>query len=186
MVSLTIQGGFDTTGSAIGNALLYLDGDPVARQALIDDPGLVVSAAEEFLRFEAPQLALARMATRDVEIGGELIREGEHVLLVWASGNRDDSAFPDPDSVVLDRFPNRHMTFGLGAHRCLGSTLARRQLTLTLSAVLHRMPDFTIDRKHAVRAETVGVTYGHMSLPATFTPGSRFRLQSGAESLSHN
>ena len=173
MIVLTIQGGFDTTGSAIGNALLHLDRHRDARQRLIDEPSLLPSAIEEFLRFEAPQVALARVATRDVEIGGHVVPAGDRVLLVWASGNRDDEAFPHADAVVLDRFPNRHMTFGLGAHRCLGSTLARRQILLALGAVLRRLPDYEIDHDRVVRAETIGVAYGSFSLPARFSPGPR-------------
>ena len=173
MIVLTIQGGFDTTGSAIGNALLYLDADRDARRRLIEDPGLLPRAVEEFLRFEAPQVALARVATRDVVIGGQPIAAGERLLLVWASGNRDEAVFPGGDQVVLDRFPNRHMTFGLGAHRCLGSTLARRQILLALGAVLRRLPDYEIDHDRVERAETIGVAYGSFSLPARFSPGTR-------------
>jgi cytochrome P450 len=173
MVTLTIQGGFDTTGSAISNALLYLDTNPGARARLRADPNLLPAAVEEFLRYEAPQFALARTATRDVEIGGQMIRKGEKLLLVWASGNRDADVFPDPDDVILDRFPNRHMTFGLGAHRCLGSTLARRTTQICVRAVLDRLPDYRIDHANVVRADTVGVVYGKFSVPATFTPGRR-------------
>lgn len=173
MVYLTIQGGFDTTGSAISSALLQLDRDRGARQRLLNDPDLLPTAVEEFLRFEAPQFALARTANRDVEIGGQNIREGDKILLVWASGNRDESVFPDADSVRLDRFPNRHMTFGLGAHRCLGSTLARREIVSALRLVLHRIPDYAVDHARVKRAETIGVTYGCFSLPATFPPGER-------------
>jgi cytochrome P450 len=174
MAMLVIQGGFDTTGSSISSALRYLDEHPDTRQRLIDDPSLIPTAVEEFLRYEAPQFALARTATRDVEVAGRQVRAGERLLLVWASGNRDDAMFENPDDVVLDRFPNRHMTFGLGAHRCLGSTLARRQIVLALGAVLRRLPDYRIDRERTVRAETIGVTYGTFSMPCRFTPGPRY------------
>lgn len=174
MVMLTIQGGFDTTGSAIGNALIQLDLDRAARARFIADPSLLPAAIEELLRFEAPQFALARTATRDVDVGGRQIRAGDRLLLVWASGNRDAAVFDDPDDVVYDRFPNRHMTFGLGAHRCLGSTLARRQILLALQGVLRRLPDYEIDHEHRVKAETIGVTYGNFALPATFTPSRRW------------
>lgn len=173
MVMLTMQGGFDTTGSAISSALIYLDRDRDARQRLTDEPELMISAVEEFLRFEAPQFALARTAKRDVEVGGCPVRQGDRLLLVWASGNRDESVFDRPDQVVLDRFPNRHMAFGLGAHRCLGSTLARRQIQIALRTVLRRLRDYEIDHERLERAETIGVTYGTFAMPITFTPGSR-------------
>jgi cytochrome P450 len=174
MVELTIQGGFDTTGSAISNALIYLDRDPQARRWLIDDRARIPTAVEEFLRYEAPQMCLARTATKDVEIGGQAIKEGERLLLVWASGNRDEEAFERSEDVALDREPNRHMTFGLGAHRCLGSTVARTMIHIALREVLHRLPDYRIDRDRVVKAETVGVVYGKFSVPATFTPGRRY------------
>lgn len=173
MAMLTIQGGFDTTGSAISSSLRYLDRDRDARRRLIDEPELVTRAVEEFLRYEAPQFSLARTATRDVEIGGRQIKAGDRILLVWASGNRDADVFENPDDVVLDRFPNRHLTFGLGGHRCLGSTLARRQIKVALLAVLRRLPDYEVDWDRMERAETVGVTYGTFAMPCRFTPGPR-------------
>jgi cytochrome P450 len=173
MVMLTMQGGFDTTGSAISSALIYLDRDRDARCRLLEEPDLLPTAVEEFLRFEAPQFALARTAKRDVEVGGHEIGAGERLLLVWASGNRDERVFDDADQVVLDRFPNRHMAFGLGAHRCLGSTLARRQIHVALRTVLRRLPDYEVDHDRLVRAETIGVTYGTFAMPVRFTPGSR-------------
>ncbi len=173
MVMLTLQGGLDTTGSAISSALIHLDRDRDARQRLIDEPDLLPSAVEEFLRFESPQFALARTATRDVVVGDRQIGQGDRVLLVWASGNRDEEMFDRADEVVLDRSPNRHMAFGLGAHRCLGSNFARRQILLALRAVLRRLPDYSIDHEHLVKAETIGVTYGTFALPARFTPGPR-------------
>lgn len=173
MIDLTLSGGFDTTGSAISNALLYLDEDQEARKRLIENPGLMHQAVEEFLRYEAPQQGLARTAKRDCEVGGHQIKEGEKVFLLWASGNRDAEVFDDPDQVVLDRFPNRHMTFGLGAHRCLGSTVARKEIQHALRAVLERMPDYRVERDKVVTAETIGVVYGYFSIPLTFTPGPR-------------
>jgi cytochrome P450 len=173
MVMLTLQGGLDTTGSAISSALIHLDRDRDARQRLVEEPELLPSAVEEFLRYESPQFALARTAKRDTTIGGRDIRAGDRILLVWASGNRDEEVFDHPDKVLLDRSPNRHMAFGLGAHRCLGSNFARRQILLTLRTVLRRMPDYEVDHERLVKAETIGVTYGTFSLPARFTPGPR-------------
>jgi cytochrome P450 len=179
MVELILSGGIDTTGSAIGNILLFLDQHHDARQHLIDHPDALPQAVEEFLRYEAPQQALARTAKQDCVVGGQEVKQGERLFLVWASGNRDEAAFPDPDEVVLDRFPNRHMTFGLGAHRCLGSTVARKQIIHSVRAVLDRMPDFVIDRDRVTHAETIGVVYGHFSIPLTFTPGPRLQAAVG-------
>jgi cytochrome P450 len=174
MATLVIQGGFDTTGSAISNALIHLDHNRDARQRLMDEPDLMASAIEEFLRLEAPQLALARTANVDCEIGGQQIKAGDKVLLVWASGNRDEDVFENPNELQLHRFPNRHMTFGLGAHRCLGSNLARRQIELALKGVLQRLPDYEIDHDSTVRPETVGIAYGVYALPARFKPAPKW------------
>ncbi len=174
MVQLTIQGGMDTTGSAISSAVVQLADDRETRLELANDPDALAVAVEEFLRFEPPQFALARTAKEDVEIGGQEIRAGERMLLVWASGNRDGGVFDDPDELVLDRFPNRHMTFGLGAHRCLGSTMARRMMATTLRALFQRIPDYAVDPDAVERAETIGVVYGKFSVPATFTPGEPY------------
>jgi cytochrome P450 len=173
MVMLTMQGGFDTTGSAISSALLHLDRNHDDRRRLIEQPELMRTAIEEFLRVGAPQFALARTATRDVELGGCPISKGDRVLLVWASANRDERIFDRPDDVLLDRMPNRHMAFGLGAHRCLGSTLARKQIEIALRTVLRRLPDYEVDEARRVPAETIGVTYGMFAMPITFTPGRR-------------
>ena len=181
MATLIVQGGFDTTGSAISNALIQMDNDRDLRQRLIEEPSLMTSAVEEFLRFEAPQMAMARTAKKDVVIGDRHVRKGDLVLMVWASANRDESVFDDPDRIVLDRFPNRHVTFGLGAHRCLGSNLARRQIQVALQGVLRRLPDYTLDHENAVRAETVGIVYGMFSLPAHFPPGERWFPQATSE-----
>jgi cytochrome P450 len=174
MVMLTLQGGLDTTGSAISNALIHLDRDRDLRRRLRDDPSQLPAAVEELLRYEAPQFALARTAKRDVTLGGREVRTGDRLLLVWASGNRDEEVFERPDHVVIDRYSNRHMTFGLGAHRCLGSNLARRQILLALRGVLRRLPEYEIDQERVVRAETIGVTYGTFALPVTFPPAERW------------
>lgn len=179
MVMLTLHGGFDTTGSAIANAMLFLDGHHDHRAQLLERPELITNAVEEFLRFEAPQQGLARVATRDVDVGGQQVGAGERVFLLWASANRDADAFPEPDDVELDRFPNRHVTFGVGAHRCLGSTVARRQIEQALDGLLARVPDFVIDHGGLVQADTVGVVFGHYSVPMSFTPGPRLAAQPG-------
>jgi cytochrome P450 len=172
-VMLILHGGFDTTGSGIANALLWLEDHPVERDKLRGDPSLMPTAVEEFLRYQAPQPGLARVATRDVKVGGQTIRKGERLLLLWASANRDGAAFERPDDVVLDRTPNRHLTFGTGLHRCLGAPLASMEMRVALDAILQRLPDYRIDRSRIVRAETVGTVYGHYSIPMTFTPGRR-------------
>jgi cytochrome P450 len=168
ILMLILVGGVDTTTMAIGNALAYLDRNPDRRRELVSRPELLDSAVEEFLRYEAPQQMLARTAKIDCEIGTQKIRAGDRVQICWASANRDPAAFDRPDEVIFDRESNRHTTFGIGAHRCLGSHLARLELRVALEHVLRRIPNYEIDWGHAKRGDSVGTVYGYYKLPASF------------------
>ncbi|WP_328361210.1 cytochrome P450 [Mycobacterium sp. NBC_00419] len=173
IVNLIMAGGFDTTTAVTASALIYLADHPEQRQRLIDDPDLIPQACEEFLRYFTPQQGLARTVTKPVSIGGADIAPGERVLLSWASANRDETVFDRPDDVILDRFPNRHTTFGIGIHRCLGSHIARLELITMVSQVLERMPDYKVDHNRATQYPTIGIINGWVNAPATFTPGTR-------------
>jgi cytochrome P450 len=172
------DGGVATTADGIGNALLYLSRRPEVRQRLIEEPELMANAVEEFLRYEAPVMALGRTASRDGEIGGQAIQEGDRVLIVFGSANRDESEFEHADEVLVERFPNRHVTFGLGIHRCIGMHFARLEMRIALEEVLQRMPDFRIDESQVVAPRHVGEIYGRLALPMTFTPGRRLSTTS--------
>lgn len=173
MVNLVMAGGFDTTTAVTANALIYLADQPEARQRLIDDPAMIPQACEEFLRYFAPQQGLARTVTKPVTIRDVELRPGDRVLLNWASANQDATVFENPDEIALDRFPNRHTTFGIGIHRCLGSHIARIELTTMVSRVLARMADYQVNHNAAVRYPSIGIINGWVTVPATFTPGER-------------
>lgn len=173
LVMMVIFGGLDTTMAATSNALLYLHRHPDARQELIGRPDLLPTAVDELLRFEAPVQGFARTVTRDCVIGGQQIGAGETVFMLWASANRDESAFPEASRVVLDRFPNRHLTFGIGGHRCLGAGLARAEMRIMLEEVLQRLPDYRIVEGSVEEPESIGVVKGRVRLPAVFAPGRR-------------
>jgi cytochrome P450 len=170
---LIIAGGVDTTTSLLANAFEYLERNPDERRLLTNDLSLIPGACEEFLRYYCPVQTLGRTATRDVEIDGWRIREGERVLICWAAANHDADAFEHPEKIILDRFPNRHTAFGLGIHRCLGSNFARAQFAVVLEEVLKRMPDYRIDRERTRRYESIGIVNGYVNMPATFTPAER-------------
>ena len=172
LVKMLLFGGLDTTMAAASNALLYLSEHPDLKQRLIEDPALIPKAVEEFLRFEAPVHAFARNVMADTEIGGQTIRAGERVYMLWASANRDPDQFENPDAVNFERKQNRHLTFGIGAHRCLGAQLARMELQIMLEEILHRIPDFHIDPEQVRHPTSVTIIWGRTSLPATFTPTS--------------
>ncbi|WP_027946836.1 cytochrome P450 [Amycolatopsis taiwanensis] len=176
---MVLFGGVDTTVAAIGNMALYLDSDRDLRARLSAHPELVPAAVDELLRYEAPVQGFARFVRADTEIGGERIRRGEKVLLAWASANRDPEAFPDPDTVRLDRSPNPHLSFGIGPHRCIGATLAKAELAIVLRRLLERMPDYTVDRARVRPTVSCGTTFARATVPVRFTPGSRLRAKGG-------
>ena len=138
---LILIAGADTTWSAIGASLWHLATYPEDRRRLVDDPGLMPSTVEEMLRFYAP-VTVARIAREDVEMRGRSVHAGERLVLPFAAANRDPKVFEDPDAVKIDREKNRHITFGWGAHRCLGAGLAKLELTVCLEEWLRVMPDF--------------------------------------------
>jgi cytochrome P450 len=174
VVMLLIGGGFDTTTALTAHALEWLSEHPDQRQRLLDDfDTLVDPATEEFLRFYTPAQGDGRTISQDVEMEGVSFKEGERVWLSWAMANRDPEVFENPNEVVLDRTGNRHASFGLGIHRCIGSNVARAVFKTMLRHVLERMPDFTCDPGGAVHYDTTGVINGMKHLPASFTPGKR-------------
>ena len=174
VLSLLIGGGFDTTTALTAHALEWLSLHPADRDRLsAGRDTLLDSATEEFLRFFTPAPGDGRTIAQDCEIAGQAFREGERLWLSWAMANRDPSVFPRPNEVDLARQGNRHASFGLGIHRCIGSNMARMVFKRMLLAVLDRMPDFSTDPAGAVHYDTIGVIQGMKKLPATFTPGPR-------------
>jgi cytochrome P450 len=142
-VALLLIAGIDTTWSAIGASLWHLAQSPGDRKRLVDDPKVLTFAVEEFLRFYAP-VTMARLVAEDVEIGGQQLHKRDWVLLPFPAANRDPEAFDQADEFVIDRARNRHVAFGLGIHRCLGSNLARMELTIALEEWMKRIPDFEL------------------------------------------
>ena len=134
--------GLETTAWTIRASLWYLAHNPVDQQRLRDDPDLIASAVEEFLRTLSPVQAMARTAQRDVEVGGCPIKKGDRVVLAFGSGNRDEEAYENPDEIMIDREQNRHFAFGVGIHRCLGSNLGRREVIVAIREFLARAPQF--------------------------------------------
>ena len=142
-VLLLLIAGIDTTWSAIGAALWHLAAHADDRHRLAAEPELMGQAVEELLRAYAP-VTMARIVAEDTELGGRQMAAGDWVLLPFPAANRDPEVFEDADRVVLDRAVNRHAAFGLGIHRCLGSNLARMELTVALEEWMARFPDFEL------------------------------------------
>ena len=162
-VILILVAGIDTTWSAIGASLFHLATHPEDRRRLVADPSLMATATEEFLRAYAP-VTMARIVKEPVEIGGVMLEKDQWVLLPFPAANRDPEVFERADEVLLDREVNRHAAFGLGIHRCLGSNLARMELTVALECWMARFPDFELSDPVAVRW-SAGQVRGPRQLP---------------------
>ena len=152
----------------------WLSENPQQRELLSSERDtLLNSATEEFLRFYTPAPGDGRTFSEDVAIDGTRFKEGERLWISWAMANRDPSVFLEPNRIILDRKGNRHFSFGIGAHRCIGSNVGRTVFKSMLTAVLDRMPDYRCDPQGVVHYETIGVIQGMRHLPASFTPAPR-------------
>lgn len=159
-------GGFDTTASALSYSFLFLADNPGIRARLAADPSLVPDFIEEIMRFEQPSKGLARTVMAEVEIGGVTFAPGDRILLLFAAGNRDPEAFPEPNEFRLGRAPNRHLGFGAGPHVCVGIHMARLEMKVVFEEFLARIPEFHIDPASVV--ETPGPTFAVTSMRATW------------------
>lgn len=168
-----ITGGVDTTTALTSNVLLYLGRNPEMRRFLIEHPDALPIAREEFVRFFSPIHGFARNATATVDIRGQTIGAGERVYISYAAANRDPEVFDNPETVMIDRFPNRHVGFGAGKHRCVGSFQARMMFEAMMLEVLTRIPDYHIVEGQNRSYPSVGIINGWISIPATFAPGSK-------------
>jgi cytochrome P450 len=118
---MLMSAGLDTTTNSGSHMLYWLGQHPSERRLLVDEPSRIPAAVEELLRHITPLPALFRTATRAVSLHGAEISPGDRVQLCWMSANHDPDEFPDPETLHLDRTPNRHFSFGIGTHRCLGA-----------------------------------------------------------------
>lgn len=173
IVELLISGGVGTTASLVSQTLVYLDDDRDLRRRLIGNLDSMERAVEEFLRAFSPTQALARSVMADDVVSGCPVHAGDRVLISWAAANRDPAHFDNPDDVDIERWPNRHLAFGAGVHRCAGAHLARLMARTMLAKVLARMPDYSVDRLGLQPYPSHGVNAGWRAIPVTFTPGRR-------------
>jgi cytochrome P450 family 142 subfamily A polypeptide 1 len=141
---LILIGGDETTRHVITGGMNQLLRHPDQKQKLIDDPSKIATAVEEMLRWVSPIQNMARTATRDVELRGQLIERGDKVLLLYPSANRDAGVFPDPFRFDVERRPNEHVAFGYGSHFCLGASLARLELRVMFEELLTRLPNLRL------------------------------------------
>jgi cytochrome P450 len=155
-VALLVVAGLDTVTNALAFSMETLAKRPDLRQHLAENPELIPTAVEEFLRFWST-VTTSRYTTTDVEIAGQLIKAGDMVSISTPAAGRDPAQYEDPEEIRFDRAVNRHLAFGAGPHRCLGSHLARLEMKIALEEVMTMMPQFVI----ASCAEPTHV-FGHM------------------------
>jgi cholest-4-en-3-one 26-monooxygenase len=141
---LLLVAGNETTRNLISGGTLALIEHPAERARLLADRSLLPTAVEEMLRWVSPVNVFRRTATRDVELRGRTIRDGEQVVLFYASANRDAEVFAEPDRFDLGRTPNDHLAFGIGPHFCLGANLARLEIHVMFEELLRRLPDLEL------------------------------------------
>ncbi|HUE61381.1 MAG TPA: cytochrome P450 [Acidimicrobiales bacterium] len=153
-IGLLAGAGNETTTRLIGWSGKLLAEHPDQRAELVENPSLIPDAIEELLRIEAPSPVQARYVTHDVEYYGQKVPEGDIILLLNGSANRDERQFPDPDVFDIHRKITHHLTFGYGIHFCLGSHLARLEGRVALDEVLKRFPTWEVDWDNAVQAHT--------------------------------
>jgi cytochrome P450 len=163
-VTLLSGAGNETTAKLIGWAGKVLADHPDQRRAVAEDRSLVNDAIEEILRFEPPAPYVGRYVAKDVELYGEVVPEGSAMLLLLGSANRDDRRFADGDRFDVRRKPLSHMTFGHGAHFCLGAALARLEGRIALDELLARFPDWEVD-VDAARLSSSAAVRGWETLP---------------------
>ncbi|HEX3793819.1 MAG TPA: cytochrome P450 [Acidimicrobiales bacterium] len=147
---LFLIAGLDTVSATLDCMFSFLAQNPDHRQQLVDDPTLIPSAIEELLRWETPVMGVARNSKVDTELGGCPIKAGDMVMIMLGSANTDEAEFPDADVVRFDRDVNRHIAFGGGIHRCLGSHLARLELRVALREWHKRIPEYSVVDGHTL------------------------------------
>jgi cytochrome P450 len=144
VVVLLFIAGHETTMNLIGNGTLALLRHPDQLARLREDPGLDAAAVEELLRYDGPVHFTARVATEDMEVGGQHVPKGWQAVTVLAAANRDPARFDDPDRLDVGRPDNRHLTFSSGIHHCLGAALARVEGQVAIGSLVRRFPDLTL------------------------------------------
>ena len=166
---LLLLGGDETTRNVTCGGVEVLLAHPDQRQRLVDDPRLLGGAVEEALRWVSPIKNMNRTVTRDVEFGGQRLREGDSTLLLYESANFDEAQFDEPDRFDVERSPNEHIAFGFGSHFCLGAHLARLELHTVFERVLTRLPGLELATDGPPPRSLTGIS----EMPVRFTPTPR-------------
>ena len=173
MIVNVLAGGVDTTTALTSWVLVHLWRNPDQRARLAEDRNLLPTAREEFIRFFSPLHGTVRTSQAESLVGDQTVAPGERIYLFLASANRDPEMFERPDEVLLDRFPNRHIGFSAGIHRCVGSFLARMMFEVMMTEILDRLPDYEVIDAGAKLYPSISPVNGWVNIPIRFTPGPR-------------
>ncbi len=167
-IQLIMLGGLETTAGVLGQMIIRFCRQPEIADLLRGRPELIPEGIQELMRLDPSFVAIGRYAVKDTELGGKTIKAGDRVLIHWASANRDGREFANPDEFDLSR-QNRHLSFGVGPHRCLGSNLAKMNMRIVLEEVLRRMDNIRLADGAEIRYHAA-LTRSPASVPITFTP----------------
>jgi cytochrome P450 family 142 subfamily A polypeptide 1 len=169
---LILVGGDETTRHVITGGMEALIRNPDQRRKLHANPALLPTAVEEMLRWVSPIKNMNRTATREVEIAGARVHEGDKVLLLYPAANRDERVFDRANEFLIDREPNDHVAFGHGVHFCLGASLARLELRVMFETLLARLPDIEIATDEPLPLRPSNFIVGIEEMPVVFTPAA--------------
>jgi cytochrome P450 family 142 subfamily A polypeptide 1 len=166
---LILIGGDETTRHVITDGMLALLEAPDQLAILRDDPTAIEVGVEELLRWVSPIKNMARTVTRDIELRDQTLHEGDQLILMYPSANRDATVFTDPDRLDVRRDPNPHLAFGFGPHFCMGASLARIELKVMFAELLRRLPDLHLAGDPHPRRSSNFIS-GPEAMPVEFTP----------------
>jgi cytochrome P450 len=172
-LTVLVVAGNETTRNAITGGMMALSLFPGERQRLVehlDDEHFVDLAVDELIRWSSPVIGFTRTVTQDHEYRGEQLHDGDRILMLYQSANRDEDVFERADEIILDREPNPHLAFGIGTHYCLGANLARLEVKTVFQELFRRLPDIRVpEGGHRTRTpNSLVISLAH--LPAVFTP----------------
>ncbi|MCC6647471.1 MAG: cytochrome P450 [Polyangiaceae bacterium] len=170
---ILLVAGNETTRNALSGGLKVFSEHPAERERLIANPALLDTAVDEVLRFVTPVLTFSRTVTRDHELRGKQLKEGDRVVLLYQSANRDPRVFDAPDEFRIDRDPNPHVAFGIGPHFCLGANLARLELKVVFEKLFNRLRDIRVREGAPLDRHDHTLVLALRHLPAVFTPVRR-------------
>jgi cytochrome P450 family 142 subfamily A polypeptide 1 len=179
-LTIALVAGNETTRNAISGGMRALSQFPEEKQRLLDnldDDEFVDLAVDELIRYVSPVMSFMRTVTEDHTYKGVDFKEGDRVLMLYQSANRDERHFDDPDRLILDRDPNTHIAFGYGVHFCLGANLARMEVKVVFQELFRRLCDIRVADGAEIERNASSLVLAISRLPVVFTPESECPVQ---------